>query len=116
MENTEIIEETEETSNVSCPACEMCQKKKERSQNEYNKLINRLNRIEGQVRGVRGMVENDAYCIDIIRQVSAISGALNSFNKELIASHIETCVSEGIKNGNKEIVDELISTIHKLMR
>lgn len=93
-----------------------CVKKKERSEKEYKDLINRLNRIEGQVRGVKGMVENDAYCTDILVQVQAITAALNSFNKVLLANHIKTCVTEDIKAGKEETVDELLETIKKLMK
>lgn len=91
-------------------------KKKERNEKEYRDLINRLSRIEGQVRGVKGMVENEAYCIDILTQVAAISAALNSFNKVLLGNHIRTCVAEDIRNGNDEVIDELVSALQKLMR
>ena len=91
-------------------------KTKERSDKEYKDLINRLSRIEGQVRGVRSMLENDAYCIDILTQVSAINAALNSFNKVLIANHIRTCVKENIQAGNDEVIDELVVTLQKLMK
>ena len=93
-----------------------CHKTKIREEKEYKSLINRLNRIEGQVRGVKNMVENNAYCIDILIQVSAISAALKAFNKELLSNHIKTCVSDDIKNGNNEIIDELINTLGKLMK
>ena len=93
-----------------------CHKTKHRSEEEYKTLINRLSRIEGQVRGVRKMVENDAYCVDILTQVSAIQAALNGFNRELLANHIRTCVMDDIKNGNDEIVDELVQTLQKLMK
>lgn len=95
---------------------ECCHKTKERSEKEYRDLINRLSRIEGQVRGIKKMVENDAYCPDILIQVSAVNAALNSFNKVLLASHIRTCVSEDIRAGKDETVDELVSTLQKLMR
>lgn len=91
-------------------------KKKERNEDEYKTLINRLNRIEGQIRGIKGMVEKDAYCTDILVQVSAVNAALNAFNKELLSSHIKTCVTEDIKNGNGETVDELVSVLQKLMK
>ena len=91
-------------------------KTKERSDKEYKDLINRLSRIEGQVRGVRSMLENDAYCIDILTQVSAINAALNSFNKVLIANHIRTCVAEDIRQGKEETIEELVTTLQKLMR
>jgi DNA-binding FrmR family transcriptional regulator len=96
--------------------CCCTQKTKERSEKEYRSLINRLNRIEGQIRGIRNMVEQSAYCTDILVQVTAVSAALNAFNKELLASHIKTCVAEDIKNGKEETVDELVSTLQKLMR
>jgi DNA-binding FrmR family transcriptional regulator len=96
---------------------ECCERrKKERDDEERRALINRLLRIEGQVRGVRGMVENDAYCIDIITQVAAISAALGAFNKELLSSHIRTCVSDDIKAGNDDAVDELLATLTKLIK
>ncbi|GAA0808388.1 metal-sensitive transcriptional repressor [Clostridium sp. AF19-22AC] len=95
---------------------ECCHKTKERSEKEYKDLINRLNRIEGQVRGIKKMVESDTYCTDILVQVSAVNAALNSFNKVLLASHIRTCVAEDIKNGKDETIDELVVTLQKLMR
>lgn len=91
-------------------------KTKERSEDEYKKLINRLNRIEGQIRGIRGMVENNAYCPDILIQVSAVNAALNAFNKELLSNHIRTCVARDIKNGKDETIDELVCTLQKLMK
>ena len=87
-----------------------------REDKEYKDLINRLNRIEGQVRGVKKMIENDAYCTDVLIQVSAITAALNSFNKILLSNHISTCVADNIKAGNMEVVDELVTTIQKLMK
>ena len=102
--------------NESCPHCPGCAKKKERSDAEYKKLINRLNRISGQINGIKKMVENDAYCTDILVQVAAVNAALNSFNKELLGEHIRTCVADNIKNGNDEVVDELVKTLQKLMK
>lgn len=93
-----------------------CHKTKERSTQEYKKLINRLNRIEGQVRGVKRMVEEDAYCTDILVQVAAVNAALNSFNKELLANHIRTCVADDIREGNDETIEELVITLQKLMK
>ncbi|MBE6038299.1 MAG: metal-sensing transcriptional repressor [Anaerofustis stercorihominis] len=93
-----------------------CHKIKHRSEEEYRSLINRLNRIEGQVRGIRKMVESDTYCTDILTQVSAIHAALNAFNRELLANHIRTCVAEDIRNGNDETIEELVSTLQKLMK
>lgn len=97
------------------PICE-CSKHKVRERKEYKDLVNRLSRIEGQVRGVKGMVDNDAYCVDILTQVSAIQSALNSFNKVLLSNHVKTCVVEDIRAGNDEVVDELMKTIQKLMK
>ena len=93
-----------------------CHKKKERSEAEYKKLIHRLNRIEGQVRGIRGMVERDAYCPDILVQVAAVNAALNAFNKELLGDHIRTCVAEDIREGKDATIDELVTTLQKLMK
>ncbi len=93
-----------------------CQKTKERSETEYRDLIHRLNRIEGQIRGIRGMVEKDAYCTDILVQVAAVNAALNSFNKVLLSNHIKTCVIRDIREGNEETVDELLATLQKLMK
>ena len=93
-----------------------CHKTKERSEEERKKLINRLNRIEGQVRGIRGMIEKDAYCTDVLVQVAAVNAALNAFNKELLASHIKTCVAEDIRAGHDETIDELVNTLQKLMK
>ncbi len=80
------------------------------------KLMNRLNRIEGQVRGVKGMVESNAYCPDILTQVSAITAALNAFNRELLDSHIRTCVADELKSGSSEKLDELVALLPKLMK
>ncbi len=91
-------------------------KTKIRSEKEYKSLINRLNRIEGQIRGIKGMVEKNAYCTDIIIQVAAANAALNAFNKELLENHIKSCVSEDIRNGKDETVEELVELIKKLMK
>ena len=96
--------------------CNCCHKTKMRSEEEYKALVNRLNRIEGQIRGIRGMVEKNAYCTDIIIQVSAVNAALNAFNKELLANHIKTCVIDDIKAGKTETVDDLLKTLQKLMK
>lgn len=99
---------------VSCPHCSG--KHKDREAKEKRDLMNRLKRIEGQVRGVEGMLENDAYCTDILIQVSAITSALNSFNKVLLANHMRSCVADNIREGNDEIIDELVVTLQKLMK
>ena len=93
-----------------------CHKTKVRSEKEYKDLINRLSRIEGQVRGIKRMVEEDYYCPDILVQVSADNAALNSFNKVLLANHIRTCVADDIKEGKEETIDELVLTLQKLMK
>ncbi len=98
----------------TCPHCSG--KHKERDESEYKDLMNRLKRIEGQVRGVEGMLDNNAYCTDILMQVSAITSALNSFNKALLANHMRTCVAENIRKGNDDIIDELVLTMKKLMK
>lgn len=96
--------------------CCKCERKKDRTENEEKSLINRLNRIEGQIRGIKGMVENSAYCPDILVQVSAVNAALNAFNRELLANHIKTCVREDIRAGKEESVDELVSLLQRLMK
>lgn len=96
--------------------CCCCQKTKERSEKEYKDLIHRLNRIEGQVRGIKGMIEKDAYCTDILTQVAAVNAALNSFNRVLLSNHIKTCVTHDIREGKEETVDELLATLQKLMK
>lgn len=98
----------------SCPCCSG--KHKAREEKEYKDLMNRLKRIEGQVRGIESMLESDAYCTDILIQVSAITSALNSFNKALLANHMRTCVADNIRNGNDEVIDELVCTLQKLMK
>ena len=93
-----------------------CHKIKERSEEEYKSLIHRLNRIEGQIRGIRNMVEKSAYCPDILLQVAAANAALNAFSKELLAQHIRTCVARDIREGRDETIDELVATLQKLMK
>ena len=98
--------------NAECSCC----RTKERTAEEYKALMNRLSRIAGQVRGVKSMVERDAYCIDIIHQVAAITAALNSFNKELLSKHIRTCVVTDLQNGKQETAEELAEILQKLMK
>lgn len=97
-------------------SCGCCGKTTVRSEEERKKLIHRLNRMEGQIRGIRGMVEKDAYCADILIQSAAVNAAVNAFNKELLASHIRGCVAKDIRDGNDEVVDELVATLQKLMK
>ena len=93
-----------------------CHKRKERSCEERKLLLNRLSRIEGQIRGIGRMVEEDAYCPDILVQVSAVTAALNAFNRELLAEHIRTCVADGLREGKDGTAEELIQTLRQLMR
>ncbi len=110
MQETESVKEYDGTEE-SC-----CHRTKERTEKEYKSLLNRLNRIEGQVRGIRGMLERDAYCPDILIQVAAVNAALNAFNKELLGNHIRTCVVRDIREGREETIDELTATLYKLMK
>ena len=93
-----------------------CHRTKERTPEEMNKLLNRLSRIEGQIRGIRGMVEKNAYCPDILTQSAAVTAAMNAFNRDLLASHIRTCVVTDIRAGKDEVIDELVFTLQKLMK
>lgn len=104
-----------EDTRVNTTSC-CSSKMTERSKEEQKKLIHRLNRIEGQIRGIRGMVERDAYCADILIQSSAVTAALNAFNKDLLANHIRNCVARDIREGKDEVIDELVATIQKLMK
>ena len=98
------------------PECCACMRKKERSEEEKRALINRLSRIEGQIRGVRAMVEKDAYCPDILTQTSAVSAAINGFAKVLLSEHIRTCVAEDVRQGNDATLDELMNTLQRWMK
>ena len=93
-----------------------CCKKTERSAEEIKKLSNRLSRIEGQIRGIKSMLESDAYCNDILVQSAAVTAAMNAFNRELIASHMRTCVTRELREGKEEVIDELVATLQKLMK
>lgn len=117
-ENANSIENMNETEHKSCCTCgnDSTHKTKERTDKEYKDLVHRLNRIEGQVRGVRNMLDKNAYCTDILTQVAAINAALNSFSKVLLANHIRTCVADDIRAGNDEVIDELVATLQKLMK
>lgn len=100
-----------EVNNMEC-----CHRTKERSPEEYKSLINRLNRIEGQIRGIKGMVERDIYCADILIQVAAVSSALKAFNRELLENHIKSCVVNDIKAGRDETADELVEILKKIIK
>ena len=103
-----------------CPdtgeSCAACTRHKHREPAEAEALLRRLSRIEGQVRGIRGMVEKEVYCTDILTQVSAVQAALNAFSRELLGNHIKTCVVRDIQAGRTEVVDELLNTLQKLMK
>ena len=110
---SDFIEQTEEMEGC-CPHCSG--KHKERDEKERKDLMNRLKRIEGQVRGIRRMVEDDRYCVDIMTQVSAIQAALGAFNKELLSEHIKSCVVHDIREGDDAVVDELVTLLAKMVR
>lgn len=93
-----------------------CHKTKKRSEEEYKRLIHRLNRIEGQIRGIRRMVEKSAYCPDILVQVAAANAALDAFTRELLGNHIRTCVADDIRAGKDGTVDELVEMLRKIMK
>ncbi|MDO4529008.1 MAG: metal-sensing transcriptional repressor [Lachnospiraceae bacterium] len=95
-----------------CPCC----RTKVRDEKELKDLIHRLNRVEGQIRGIKGMLEKDAYCIDILNQVSAANSALNSFTKVLLSNHIKSCVADDVRQGSEEKLDELVQTLQKFMK
>ena len=93
-----------------------CMRTRKRTEEEYRDLIHRLNRVEGQIRGIKGMLEKDAYCVDILNQVSAASSALNSFTRVLLENHIRSCVAEDIREGKDDKLEELLATLQKLMK
>ena len=97
-------------------AVSSCCRHKDRTPEEYRALVNRLSRIEGQVRGIRAMVEKDVYCTDILVQVAAVNAALNGFSKELLGQHVRTCVADDLRNGSSEKLDELLTLLPKLMK
>ena len=93
-----------------------CEKTKLRTEEEKKLLLNRLNRIEGQIRGIKNMIGADAYCTDVLTQAAAVNAAVNAFSRELLASHVKTCVVNDIREGKDEVVDDLLDTLKKLMR
>ncbi len=109
--------EEKEKAAAESPVCGCCgARTKERGDEEYKSLIHRLNRIEGQIRGIRGMVERSAYCPDILVQSAAVTAAIRAFNRELLANHIRSCVVEDIRRGDEEVVEELVGLLPKLMK
>lgn len=109
-----MSDEEKMVTDAPCPMCS--DKTKVRSPEELKSLFNRLSRIEGQVRGIKRMLEKNAYCPDVLIQVSAINSALNSFSKVLLANHLKSCVVDDIRDGNLDVIDELVATLQKLMR
>ena len=107
---------TAETAQAEAEALHACCRHKKRSEEEYKSLIHRLNRIEGQIRGIRGMVEKDVYCADILVQVAAANSALNAFSRELLSQHVRTCVADDLRAGSDEKLDELLKLLPKLMK
>jgi DNA-binding FrmR family transcriptional regulator len=112
-QKADIIAEKEEQSVRSC--C-MSGRTKERAEKEYKDLINRLARIEGQIRGIRGMIENDAYCVDVLTQVQAARSSLSSFSRVLLSNHVRTCVKEDISQGSDEKLNELVDLLQKMLK
>ncbi len=106
--------ETAQAEAETLHAC--CCRHKKRSEEEYKSLVHRLNRIEGQIRGIRGMVEKDVYCADILVQVAAANSALNAFSRELLSQHVRTCVADDLRAGSDEKLDELLKLLPKLMK
>ena len=103
----------EESAKGGCPACA---RHTERTQEQRKKILNRLSRIEGQVRGVRKMIEEDAYCNDVLVQSAAIAAAVDAVNREVLRAHLHSCVVRDIRDGNDAVVDELMTTLERLMR
>mgnify|MGYP000074375171 FL=1 len=101
---------------VKCCCCGGGAKKTERAEKDKKKLVNRLSRIEGQIRGIKKMIENDAYCNDVLIQSAAVGAAINAFNRELLSNHIHSCVVRDIREGKDEVVDELMVTLQKLIK
>ena len=101
---------------VKCCCCGGNAKKTERAEKDKKKLVNRLSRIEGQIRGIKKMIENDAYCNDVLIQSAAGGAAINAFNRELLSNHIHSCVVRDIREGKDEVVDELMVTLQKLIK
>ncbi len=116
MPQDNVKHQTESMENCHEASCECSNKTKERSPKEYKDMMNRLKRIEGQVRGIQGMIEKDAYCTDVLIQVAAVNAALNSFSKALLTNHIHSCVADNIRAGNDEVIDELVILLEKLMK
>ncbi len=100
--------------NEKCKCC--AGKHTLRTEERKKALLNRLRRIEGQIRGIQTMIEKDCYCNDILIQSAAVGAALNAFNREILSDHIHGCVVRDIREGKDEVVDELLTTMQKLMK
>ena len=121
MAKKEPVTDITNTVNKKCEMCahmDVCtsEKKYSRDGEAKKKLLNRLARIEGQIRGLEKMIDEDKYCIDVLTQSSAITSAMNSFNKEVLTNHIRNCVTANIKAGNDEVVEEMLDMLQKLMK
>lgn len=92
------------------------ERKSHHSEKVKRNLITRLNRVEGQIRGIKGMIEKDIYCDDIITQIAATQSALNAVGKLMLEGHMKSCVAERIQEGDMEVLDEVLITIQKLMK
>jgi len=109
--------DTEKTEkSCCCTADSGTGKKKMRSEEEKHELVTRLNRIAGQIRGITNMIENDAYCVDVLTQIASTQAALNSLSRVMLDTHIRTCVAQGVKNGDEAVLDELLETLRKFMK
>lgn len=106
----------EDNKNVECCHTHTGERKSHHSEEVKKNLTSRLNRIEGQIRGVKGLIEKDTYCDDVITQISAIQSALNSVGKILLEGHLKSCVVERIQEGDDEVIDEFLVTIQRLMK
>ena len=113
---TEVPEKKEDAAVQESCCCQCSHKTKERSEKEYRDLMNRLKRIEGQVRGIRAMLDKDVYCADILVQVAAVNAALNGFSKELLSQHVRTCVADDLRAGGTQKLDELLQLLPRLMK
>ncbi|AZS15509.1 metal-sensitive transcriptional regulator [Paenibacillus lutimineralis] len=109
-----MIKTTQETD--SCNHTSSTERKSHHSEKTKLSLIHRLNRIEGQVRGVKGLIERDTYCDDVLNQIASIQSALNGLGKQLLEHHLKSCVIERIEEGDHDVIDELLTTVNKLMK
>ncbi len=110
------MQELRDESEADCCSHEGSERKSHHSEKVKNSLISRLNRIEGQVRGIKGMIEKDTYCDDVLNQIASVQSALNGVGKLLLEHHLKSCVIERIQEGDTEVITELMTTMNKLMR